>query len=218
MIGPPFTSAHRLRDCLPYLTWQVLKSEFSRQYSKILFNSHANQAFAHLQQGPDDLLEMHLHHASELLSKIHDTTHIAQIPTKHLSCYTVVYDLNSAKWKVKVVEYQSAYWNTMEDCFGDIHVFGAGYERAKGYSRADFDAPDALKLVVESTKEPGTCFKCGELHFQNKSTKNKGHSSSKFQKTVPTSSIKIIVIAVRLWQVLYTSRHHSKLSQVMTYH
>ena len=27
----------------------------------------------------------------------------------------------------------------MEDCFGYIHAFGAGYERAKGYSKVDFD-------------------------------------------------------------------------------
>ena len=30
----------------------------------------------------------------------------------------------------------------MEDCFSNIYVFGAGYERAKGYSRVDFDAPE----------------------------------------------------------------------------
>ena len=31
----------------------------------------------------------------------------------------------------------------MEDCFNDICPFGASYERAKDYSRAEFDVPDA---------------------------------------------------------------------------
>ena len=28
IIGPPLTSAHRLRDCLPYLTWNYLTTNF----------------------------------------------------------------------------------------------------------------------------------------------------------------------------------------------
>ena len=30
------------------------------------YDSHATQAFAHLKQGPDELLEMYLHHANKL--------------------------------------------------------------------------------------------------------------------------------------------------------
>ena len=46
---------------------------------------------------------MYLHCASELLSKIHHTTDMAQIPAEGLKHYTVVYDLNSKKLKDKVV-------------------------------------------------------------------------------------------------------------------
>ena len=71
MVGSPFTSTYRLRDCLPHLTWDDPKNKFSRKYSTILFNSHATQAFAHLQQGPEELLRLYLHCASEYLSNIH---------------------------------------------------------------------------------------------------------------------------------------------------
>ena len=39
------------------------------QYSSIPFHSHAIQAFAQLEQGPDELFDMYLNHASELLLK-----------------------------------------------------------------------------------------------------------------------------------------------------
>ena len=39
------------------------------QYSAIPYDSHVTQAFALLKQDPDELLDMYLHHTSELLSK-----------------------------------------------------------------------------------------------------------------------------------------------------
>ena len=66
-VGSPFTSFNRLRDRSPNLECGELKSKLSRQYSSTTFNSHAIQAFACLQQGLGELLEMKLHHANELL-------------------------------------------------------------------------------------------------------------------------------------------------------
>ena len=44
----------------------------------------------------------------------------------------------------------------MEDCLRDIHAYGAGCERAKGYGRAEFDAPEASTInEVKSIKDPG---------------------------------------------------------------
>ena len=85
MVRSSLTSAFRLRDYLPHLTWKDLKGELLRQYSKIPFDSHATQAFYHLQQGSDEILEMYLHHATELLSKIHHTTDMSQIPAEGLT-------------------------------------------------------------------------------------------------------------------------------------
>ena len=67
------------------------ENESLRLYSTIPFDSHATQAFAHLQQGPNELPEMYLHHVNELLSKIHHVTDMSQIPAERLNHYIVVY-------------------------------------------------------------------------------------------------------------------------------
>ena len=60
VVGSSLTSAYKLRDRSPNITWTELKSELSRQYSSV-FDSHATQAFAYLQKSSDELLEMYLH-------------------------------------------------------------------------------------------------------------------------------------------------------------
>ena len=145
------------------------------------FSSHAIQAFAHLQQVSDELLQLYLHHAIEPLLKNHPMTCMFKIPAEGLNHYTLVYGLNSNKLKDKVEGHQSAYWNIMEDCFSDTHTFGAGYKGTKGYCKADFNAPEAPVInEVKSTKEPVPCFKCGRPHFCSRCTKNKGYPTTKF--------------------------------------
>ena len=84
MVGWPLTSACRLKGHLPCLTWSNLKNELLRQYSKIPYEIYATQAVAHLQQASDAILEMYLHHASKLLSKIRHTTDMSQNLTEGL--------------------------------------------------------------------------------------------------------------------------------------
>ena len=87
MVGSPQTSAHRLRDGSPNLTWRELKSKLSSQYSSIPFKGHATKAFANLQQDLCELLEMYLHSTSELLSKMNHDMGMFQI--SGLNHYTV---------------------------------------------------------------------------------------------------------------------------------
>ena len=150
MVGSPLTSAYRLRDCLPHLTWKDLKSELSKQYSTIPFIIHATQSFAYLQQCSDELFEMYLHCASE----IYHMTDMSEIPAEGLNHCTMLYGLNSYKLKDRVAGHQSAYWNIMVDYFSNTHTFGAGYKKAKGYSRADLDAQLAPVInKIKSTKD-----------------------------------------------------------------
>ena len=111
----------------------------------------------------------------------------------------------------------------MGDYLSDICVFGTGYKRAKDYLRAYFHASNTTMISkVKPTKEPGPCFKCGGPHFQNKCMKNNGHSNSRSQNynksNISQSFIEIIITAVSFLQVLHPSRHHSKLSQLMTFY
>ena len=92
---------------------------------------------------------MYLHHASELLQKFHHTSDMSKISAEGLNHYTVVYCLNCRMLKDSVVEHQSAHWKLMEDCFRSIHTFGVDYGRAKGYCRADSDAPEAKSMTSD---------------------------------------------------------------------
>ena len=49
------------------------------QQSIIPSDSHATQAFTHLEQSPDKLLDDYLHHVSDLLSKIYHTSDMSRI-------------------------------------------------------------------------------------------------------------------------------------------
>ena len=148
--------------------WMELKMELSMQYLAIPFDSHATQAFAQLEQGSDELLDMYLHCTSKLLSQINHTSDMSRILAEGLNHYTVVYGLNCRRLRDNVVVHHSVQWKTMEDCFEDICNIGAGYERAKGYCRADFNTPEASMITeVIATKEPGLCYKCRGPYFQN---------------------------------------------------
>ena len=139
MIGSPLSLANTVKAQSPNLTWMELKRELSMQYLLIPYDSHATQAVAQLEQGPHELLDMYLDHASELLSKIYHTSDMSRILAEGLSHYTVVYCLNCRRLKGSVVGHPSTQWKMMEDCFRDIHNIGAGYEKAKGNCRAEYN-------------------------------------------------------------------------------
>ena len=60
------------------------------------------QAFTHLEQGPDELLDDYLHQASELLSKIYHTFDRSRISAEGTSHYAVVYGLSCRRLKGNV--------------------------------------------------------------------------------------------------------------------
>ena len=52
---------------------------------------------------------------------------------------------------------------TVEDCFRDISNIDAWYGRAKGYSKDNFNTPEATMITeVKTTEESGLCYKCGD--------------------------------------------------------
>ena len=180
MIWSPLTSAHRLRDELPNLMWGGSKNKLSRQYSSVPFDSHVTQSFAHLQQGLDELLKIYFHCASKLLLKIHHTSDMSNISAEGLNHNTVVYVLNSRELRASVVGHCSVEWRNMGDCFRDKSAFGAGYERAKGYGRAEFNTPKASTInEVKPKKDRGPCFRCSGPHFQNTCTRYLNKASSR---------------------------------------
>ena len=161
---------------------------FSRQYSLIPFNSYAIQAFAHLQQGPDELLHMYLHHASEIVLKIHHTSDMSQISVKDLNHYPAVCGLNCRKLKKKCCGTLECTLEVNGKIASEMSViFGADDKRAKGYCRAESNAQEASTLnEVKPTKDPGPCFRSSGPHFQNRCTKHRNQPNNKSKSTLST--------------------------------
>ena len=118
------------------------------QYSVIPSDTHATQAFTCLEQGPDVLLDNYLHHASELLFKIHHTSDMSSISVEGNNHYVVVYGINCRKLKDSIMESQSVQWRTMEECFRDSCNISAGYECAKGYCRDKIQHPRCIMYYL----------------------------------------------------------------------
>ena len=159
-----------------------LKRGLSMQCSIIISDSHATQAFTWLEQGPDEIFDEYLHHASELLSKIYHISDMSRISVEVPCHYAAVYDLNCRKLKDSIIGHQSVEWKMIEECLRDIHNKGARYEWAKGYCRAEFNIPDT-SCIYGQNHEDRAMLQMWRTHFQDKCTDN---SSNKFHTKMPT--------------------------------
>ena len=51
--------------------------------------------------------------------------------------------------------HQSMQWKMMEDCFKDICNIGSGFEKAKGYSRVEYNTSEASVITeVKTMRKP----------------------------------------------------------------
>ena len=91
-------------------------------------DTHATQAFTHLEQGLDEHFDEYLHCASDLLPKIYHTSDMSRISAEGANHYAVVYGLNCRKLKDNMAGHRSELWNMMEECFRDICNIDVGYK------------------------------------------------------------------------------------------
>ena len=112
---------------------------------------------------------------------------MSRIWAEGLNHYTVVYGLNCRRLKDSVVGHWNMQCKTMGYCFRDIHTIGAGYQRVKGYCKADFNIPEASTITeVKTMKEPGLSYRCSGLLFQNDCTDHKSNTINKLHNTSST--------------------------------
>ena len=78
------------------------------QYSIIPSNTCATEAFTHLEQGPDELLDDYLHHASEVLSQTYHTPDMSRISVEGINHYAVEHGFNCRKLKYSVPGHRCA--------------------------------------------------------------------------------------------------------------
>ena len=123
--GCSVLTANTLKSGSPNLTWTELKNKLSIQYSIIPSDAYETQAYTHLEQGLDELLDNYIHHASKLLSKIYHASDMSRISVEGTNHYAVIYSLNCRKPKDSMVGHQSVQWEMMDECFRDMHNISA---------------------------------------------------------------------------------------------
>ena len=75
--------------------WSTLKQHLTSNYSEILYDTHAINAYDTLQQGNDESTEAHLYRVQDILECIHHTnnmTSISAIGTNHAKILTGLKD------------------------------------------------------------------------------------------------------------------------------
>ena len=95
------------------LIWSTLKQHLTSNYSKILYDTHAINAYNTLQQGNDESTKAYLHRASYILECIHhsnDMTSISGIGTNHAKILT---DLKDSRLCNKLAESKAMKWINM---------------------------------------------------------------------------------------------------------
>ena len=78
------------------------------QYSLNLLHTHTTQAFTHLEQGPDELIDDYLHHVSDPILKIYHTPDMSRISAEGTNHYVVVYGMSGRKLRDSVGGCKSA--------------------------------------------------------------------------------------------------------------
>ena len=76
-------------------SWNTFKQHLTANYSEILYDTHAINAYDTLQQGPDEPTEACLHRAQDILEHIHHTNNmyeIMAIGTNHAKILTGLKD------------------------------------------------------------------------------------------------------------------------------
>ena len=134
MVGSPFSLAHKLRDHLPHLTWKDFKSNSQESIQQNLSTVMSPKPLPICKK----VLMITLRCTYIVPVNFHCKTDMPKVPVGGLNHYIQLYGQDFNKLREKVVGHQSTYWKPREDCFNNIHPFGAGYERVKGYYRFDF--------------------------------------------------------------------------------
>ena len=125
------------------LIWSTLKKHLSSNYSEILYDINAINAYDTLQQGNDESTEVYLHRAQDILECIHhinDMSSISAIGTNHAKILT---GLRNSRLSNKLAESKAKKWINMVQVLQDITDMAINFERSQGYSLATFEVNQA---------------------------------------------------------------------------
>ena len=169
-------------------------------YSEILYDTHAINAYDSLQQGSNESTEAYLHRAQDILECIHhtnDMSSITAIGTNHVKILT---SLKDSRLQNKLAKLKAKKWITMAQVLQDVADMAVDFERSRGYSLPTFDVQyisasnsstsyrsnkPPTKSIQQSSTQPDKpkCWHCQGDHFKKDCPTAPKHGSPKYKTT-----------------------------------
>ena len=136
--GVPLKSANYLEanktNAGKTLVWSTLTQHLPSNYSELLYDTHAINAYNKLQQGNDESTEAYLHRMQDILEHIHhtkDMISISAIGTNHAKILT---GLKDGRLHNKLAETKAKKWTNMTQVLQEVTDMAVNFERSQGYS------------------------------------------------------------------------------------
>ena len=156
-----------------------LKQHLTTNYSEILYDTHAINAYDTLQQGNDESTKAYLHIAQDILECVHHTnnmTSISAIVTNHAKMLT---GLKDSRLRNKLAKPKAKMWINMVQVPQDVVDMAVNFKRSSGYSLPTFEVNQTSlynnhpsgnlyrsnKLPVREAQQPS--LKADKLKFWN---------------------------------------------------
>ena len=122
--GPPLQSACFLESkevsSGKQLDWHSLKKYLTTNYSEIMYNTHAINAYDNLHQGTNESTSAYLHRVQDILKHIQHTsnmTSISAINTNHMKILT---SLKDSRLGNKLAKSKAKKWTAMSQVLQDV--------------------------------------------------------------------------------------------------
>ena len=112
------------------LIWSTLKQHFTSNYSEILYDTHAINAYDTLQQGNNESTKAYLHRVQDILEHIHhtnDMTSISAIGTNHAKILT---GLTDGRLHSKLSKSKAKKWINLVQVTQDVTDMAVNFERS----------------------------------------------------------------------------------------
>ena len=135
--GPPLQLAYFLESkevsSGKQLDWHSLKKHLTTNYSEILYDTHAINAYDNLHQGSSESTSAYLHKAQDILEHIHHTTNMTSIPTISTNHAKILTGLKDSRLQNKLAKSKAKKkWTTMSQVLQDVADMAVDFERSHG--------------------------------------------------------------------------------------
>ena len=115
------------------LNWHSLKKHLTNNYSKILYNTHAINAYDNIHQGSDESTSVYPHRVQDILECIHHTTNMATISAIGTNHAKILTGLKDSRLCNKLAESKAKKWTNMSQVLQDVANMAINFERSHGY-------------------------------------------------------------------------------------